>query len=331
MTYGFRQAGVDVIAGIDIDPSCKETYKYNNKGSKFIEADIKEYSFEKLKKDTGIKEKDDNLIFIGCSPCQYWTLMNTTKAKSEKTKNLLVDFQRFIEHFLPGYIVVENVPGILRKKEESGLNNFVKVLEEMYGYKIDMKILKAYQHGVPQNRKRFSLIASRINKEIKLPDPEKENIPVVKDFIGVEKGFNKVSHNHKDETNFMHTTARLSSKNLERIKSTSKNGGSRSEWKDNKELQLDCYKKNPKGFSDIYGRMSWDKPAPTITTKFHSISNGRFGHPEEDRGLSIREGATLQTFPEKYVFKEKSIGKVAKHIGNAVPPELAKRIANSIK
>ena len=102
------------------------------------------------------------------------------------------------------------------------------------------------------------------------------------------------------------------------------------DWKDDPELQLDCYIGNDKAFNDIYGRMRWDKPAPTITTKFHSISNGRFGHPSEDRAISLREGATLQTFPRSFVFKEKSIGKIAKHIGNAVPPKLARRIAQSI-
>jgi DNA (cytosine-5)-methyltransferase 1 len=329
MTYGFRQAGINVLAGIDIDPSCKDTYEHNNPGSKYILSDIKNYSFEELKNATGIKENDDDLIFIGCSPCQYWTIMNTTKDKSKESKNLLVDFQRFVEHFLPGYVVVENVPGILKKQKESGLKNFIKILQDN-GYTVDYDILRADKYGIPQKRKRFTLIASRVNKSIKLPKPDDKINPTVEDFIGTKNGFNKISHGHFDETDFIHTTARLSELNLRRLKATSKDGGSRLDWKDNSELQLECYKDNDKAFNDIYGRMSWDKPAPTITTKFHSISNGRFGHPEEDRALSLREGATLQTFPKEYVFNEKSIGKVAKHIGNAVPPKLAKRIAYSI-
>lgn len=330
MTYGFREAGIDVIAGIDIDNSCKETYEFNNPGSKFIQADVMDLSFEELKKQTGIKENDDNLVFIGCSPCQFWSIINTVKTKSEKTKNLLTDFQRFVEHFKPGYVVVENVPGILKKAEESGLNNFIRMLEEGGKYKVDKGIINANHHGVPQKRKRFSLIASRVNKQISLPLPEKQNRPTVKDFIGINNGFEKIPNNHKDETEFIHTTAKLSDKNLKRIKNTKKNGGSRCDWEDNNDLQLECYKKSPNGFRDIYGRMSWDTPAPTITTKFHSISNGRFGHPSENRAISLREGATLQTFPKKYVFKEKSIGKVAKHIGNAVPPKLAFSMAQQI-
>jgi len=329
MTYGFKQAGINVLAGIDIDASCKETYEYNNPDSKFIHADITNLSFEELKKKTGIKENDRNLIFIGCSPCQYWSIINTDKTKSTLTKNLLSDFQKFVEHFKPGYVVVENVPGIMKKEEESGLNKFIAVLQELK-YDIDKGILNANHYGVPQKRKRFSLIASRVKKPIKLPKPKKEKHPVVKDFIGEENGFVKIKHNHKDDTDFMHTSSKLADINLERIRKTKKNGGSRLDWKDNPKLQLKCYIGNDKAFNDIYGRMKWDEPAPTITTKFHSISNGRFGHPNENRAISLREGATLQTFPKNYRFFEKSIGKVAKHIGNAVPPELAKKIAESI-
>lgn len=330
MTYGFREAGIKVIAGIDIDSSCKETYEYNNPDSKFIEADIKKYSFEELIKATGITENDDELIFIGCSPCQYWSIMKTDKTKSTLSKNLLVDFQKFVEHFKPGYVVVENVPGILKKEDESGLKEFVELLGAL-GYVVRKNVLNANHYGVPQRRRRFALVASRVNKEIKLPEANKKDLPTVRKFIGLKNGFKKITAGYNDTTAFLHTTARLSEKNLKRIKKVSHNGGSRLEWENNSRLQLECYKKLEKGFSDIYGRMFWDKPAPTITTKFHSLSNGRFGHPTEDRAISLREGATLQTFPKDYVFKEKSLGKVAKHIGNAVPPEFAKRIAEAIK
>jgi DNA (cytosine-5)-methyltransferase 1 len=329
MTYGFRKAGIKVIAGIDIDPSCKDTYEYNNPGSKFIEADVKNYTFDMLKDATGIKEEDDNLVFIGCSPCQYWSIIKTDKTKSQETKNLLSEFQKFVEHFKPGYVVVENVPGILKKSDISKLDEFKKMLRDNK-YEIDCNILNANHFGVPQHRRRFVLVASRVNKTIKLPEPQLKNLPVVSGFIGAKNGFKKINAGTTDGTNFVHTTARLSEKNLQRIKRTSKNGGNRLEWKNDPDLQLECYKGNDHKFNDIYSRMSWDKPAPTITTKFHSISNGRFGHPEEDRAISLREGATLQTFPKRYRFIEKSMGKIAKHIGNAVPPELAKRIAVEI-
>lgn len=330
MTFGFRKAGIKVIAGIDIDPSCKETYEYNNKNSKFIEADIKEYTFEDLKKDTGIKENDDNLVFIGCSPCQYWSIINTDKTKSKETKNLLYDFQKFVEHFKPGSVVVENVPGIMKREKESGLIHFIEVLQK-YGYIVVKGVLNANKHGVPQNRRRFTLIASRTKKDISLPHSDKNKKYLVKDFIGEGNGFPKIKAGHVDKTKLKHTAAALSPDNLKRIKLTKKNGGTREKWGKDEKLQINAYKGKDYSFRNVYGRMSWDKPAPTITTRFNSLSNGRFGHPEENRALSLREGATLQTFPKSYDFKEKNKGKVAKHIGNAVPPELAKRIANSLK
>ena len=241
MTYGFREAGINVIAGIDIDPSCRETYEYNNSGSKFIEADIKKYSFNQLKKDTGIKKNDDKLIFIGCSPCQYWSIIKTVKTKSKLSKNLLTDFQKFVEHFKPGYVVVENVPGIMKRANESGLGKFISFLEAL-GYIVKYDILNANHFGVPQRRRRFTLVASRIKKDIKLPEPNKNNLPSVGKFIGLKNGFKKIDAGHTDESNFNHTTAILSEKNLKRIKEVPHNGGSRLEWKDDPDLQLDCYK-----------------------------------------------------------------------------------------
>ncbi len=329
MTYGFTKAGIDVIAGIDIDHSCKETYEYNNKNSKFIEADIKEYTFEDLKKDTGINENDDNLVFIGCSPCQYWSIIKTDKTKSEKTKNLLTDFQRFVEHFKPGYVVVENVPGIMKRERESGLAHFVEVLQK-YDYTVVKDVLNANYYGVPQTRRRFTLIASRTNKGIFLPKPDKNKKYLIKNFIGEQNGFPKIKAGHTDKTKFKHSSAGLSQNNLKRIKLTKKNGGTREKWGKDENLQIDAYKGKDYSFRNVYGRMSWDKPAPTITTRFNSLSNGRFGHPEENRALSLREGAMLQTFPKSYDFKEKSMGKIARQIGNAVPPELAKRIAEQL-
>ncbi len=319
MTYGMRQAGIDVIAGIDNDPEVKETYEKNNPGTKFILADVFQMKETELSEYTGIEKNDDNLILIGCSPCQYWSIINTKKEKAKKSKDLLKEFHRFVKYYNPGFVVVENVPGLERKAEESGLKEFVCDLENR-GYIVHYEIFNLNEYGVPQTRKRFSLIANRVTKEKILPEKSKYK-PVVRDFIGEHNGFPKVEAGHKDKTEFMHTVAGLSKENLEVLKRTPKNGGNsvkeRKFWKGN-------------GFKDSYSRMSWDKPAPTITTKFFSISNGRFGHPEEDRAISLREGATLQTFPKDYVFYTKSIQSTARMIGNAVPPEFARRIGIAI-
>ncbi len=327
MTYGMRKAGVEVIAGIDNDPDVKETYEKNNPGTKFIQADAFKLKEIDLSNYTGIKKNDDDLILIGCSPCQYWSIIRTDKKKSQKSKDLLKEFHRFVKYFNPGFVVVENVPGILKKKEESGLQDFISDLENR-GYKVQYKIVNLNEYGVPQTRKRFSLVASRVTENPIFPESDKNNRPVVKDFIGVHNGFPRVNAGYRDASEFNHTVAKLSEKNITRLKKTSRDGGSWSDWANDSALKRDRYDGN--GFIDNYGRMSWNKPAPTITTKFISISNGRFGHPEENRGISIREGATLQTFPKNYVFYTKSIGVAARMIGNAVPPEYAKRIGEAI-
>lgn len=319
MTYGMRNAGIDVIAGIDNDPDVKDTYEKNNPGTKLIQADVFELKEVDLSKYTGINRNDDNLILIGCSPCQYWSIIQTDKKKSQKSKDLLKEFHRFVKYYNPGFVVIENVPGLERKAKESGLKQFVKDLETR-GFKIHYDIFNLNKYGVPQTRKRFSLIASRVTENIIKPEKEKYKT-AVKDFLGKNNGFPEIPAGYKDNTDFQHTSAKLSKENLEIIKKTPKNGGN--SVKERKHFI-------GKGFPDSYSRMSWNKPAPTITTRFISFSNGRFGHPEEDRAISLREGATLQTFPKDYVFYAKSMAANARMIGNAVPPKFAKRIGEAI-
>ncbi len=196
------------------------------------------------------------------------------------------------------------------------------------GYKVKYDSVDLNKFGVPQKRKRFSLIASRVTNEPIFPEQIANEHSVVKDFIGIQNGFPEVDAGFKDKSEFNHTVARLSEKNIKRLEKTPKNGGSWLNWSNDSNLKREHYK--GVGFRDNYGRMSWDKPAPTITTKFFSLSNGRIGHPEENRAISIREGATLQTFPKDYVFYTKSIVVAARIIGNAVPPEYAKRIGEAI-
>lgn len=329
VSFGLQQAGVDVIAGIDIDPECKATYEANIKNAKYILADVEKLKEKDLSKQINITKNDDNLILVGCSPCQYWTIIRTDKSKSKKSKNLLHEFHRFVRYYNPGYVVVENVPGILHRHKESGLDKFINDLEKQ-GYFVHYEVVNLNNYGVPETRKRFSLIASRLNDKKIFPKPKNSN-PTIADFIGKENGFPKILAGHKDETSFMHTSAGLSSTNIERLKLTPKDGGTRKAWA-NTNLQINAYKKKKSNvsFGDTYGRMSWNKPASTITTRFYSISNGRFAHPEENRGISLREGATLQTFPKTYKFFGNSIASIARMIGNAVPPLYAKQIGRAI-
>jgi len=329
MTSGFRKAGVNVVGGIDVDLECKETYTTNNPDSKFIHADIQNLAFSILEKELKVKRNDKKMIFIGCSPCQYWSKIQTDKTKSNETKNLLKDFQRFVAYFRPGYIVIENVPGILNRLDESPLKSFLNFLKkEKYHY--NYQIINASHYGVPQTRKRFLLIASRVTDKVDLPIPDtKTKLPTVREFIGSKKVFKPIAAGQKDKTGFLHSAAGISDNNLKRLQLTPHNGGTRIAWKDT-DLQIPAYVDKDNSFQDIYGRMFWDKPGPTITTKFYSITNGRFAHPEQNRAISLREGATLQTFDTDYKFLSTSIASTARLIGNAVPPQLSMRIAASI-
>ena len=330
MSCGFSQAGVEILAGIDIEKQFEKTYIENHKGALFINEDITKYQPEQLQSAISVKKFDDNLIFIGCSPCQYWSKINTFKHKSSYSSNLIGDFQRFIKYFMPGHIVVENVPGLLNAKNNHTLLGFLDFLI-FNGYKHEYKIIQTDKYGVPQRRKRFVLIASRLKNPINFPEPVDNDMLTVRNFIGEHNGFAKITDGHIDKTDFNHSTSQLSTLNKKRIEITPKNGGTRKAWKDNEELQIDAYRGSGKDdmFKTIYGRLYWDKPASTITTRFIATSCGRFAHPDEDRGLSIREGATLQTFPVNYKFVGGLVS-VAKQIGNAVPPEMARRIAVSI-
>ena len=329
MSYGLQSAGINVLAGIDNSPDCKETYAFNVQGAKYIQKDISKLSAPELGRMLGLERNSPNLVFAGCSPCQFWSKIRTDKTKSEQTAHLLKQFQKFIRYFRPGFVVVENVPGLYKRTEESVLPNFLKFLSQQ-GYKWSDGIINANHYGVPQNRIRYLLIASRLGAPTALPMATLNERLTVQEFIGVENGFPPISAGHRDETPFIHTTAALSKDNLQRIALTKKSGGDRSAWKDNEALQIAAYEGKDKIFRDVYGRMYWDRPAPTITTRFNSFSNGRFGHPEENRAISLREGATLQTFPKDYRFFGSSINSVARQIGNAVPPELAKRVGEHL-
>jgi DNA (cytosine-5)-methyltransferase 1 len=329
MSYGMQQAGINIIAGIDSDKNCEETYNSNIKKAEFILADVFNLEESELEIKLSLKKNDDKLILIGCSPCQFWSIINTDKEKSKKSKGLLKEFRRFVEYFIPGYVVVENVPGVLRRKEESGLKDFIHWLKSN-NYTVHFGVHEVSEYGVPQHRKRFTLIASRVTQKEIEPKKKQGKKITVRDVLGEKNGFPKISAGHKDNTPFLHTTAGLEDINIKRLALTKKNGGTRLAYADNPELAPDCHKNNKESFKDTYGRMWWDRPAPTITTKFFSISNGRFAHPEENRGISLREGAVLQSFPKNYIFKTTSLANTARMIGNAVPPKYAKAIGRAI-
>ncbi|MFH7001204.1 DNA cytosine methyltransferase [Flavobacterium bizetiae] len=330
MSFGMQDSGIKILAGIDFDKNCQDTYEANIKDAKFIHADVFELKAEDLQKELSLNKNDDDLVLIGCSPCQFWSIINTDRTKSSKSKSLLIEFSRFVKYLRPGYVVVENVPGVLRRKDESGLNEFIEWLK-CNGYSNPhFKIHNVNDFGVPQSRKRFTLIATRLSEDEIKPLKLDGKKAVVKDVLGPENGFPEISDGHKDNSDFLHSVPSISDINKRRLKKVDKDGGNRLGFANDPELQLKCFEGKDNAFKDTFGRLWWNRPSPTITTKFFSVSNGRFVHPEEDRALSIREGAVLQSFPKTYKFKGTSIANLARMIGNAVPPKYATALGKAI-
>jgi DNA (cytosine-5)-methyltransferase 1 len=329
MSYGLSQAGIRVLGGIDQDADCKATYERNIKNAQYLQHDITTLSERKLSGYFAIKPDDDQLIFCGCSPCQFWSKVPTDRTKSKRTAFLLQHFERFISYFRPGYVVVENVPG-LKRKDRSILPQFLSFLAQE-GYSYSDGIVNANHYGVPQHRRRYLLIATRLHEQVSLPSPYRKAVLTVRAAIGNKSGLPVLSAGELDAKDDLHRAAILSARNLKRIRRTPPNGGNRRSWSGNTALQLDAYKHADNIFADVYGRMYWDRPAPTITTRFNSLSNGRFGHPEQHRAISLREGAILQTFPRRFRFVGSNIASITRQIGNAVPPKMARRVGLHIK
>jgi DNA (cytosine-5)-methyltransferase 1 len=329
MSLGLRNSGIHVLAGVDNATDCRKTYEANIANAKFIKHDVSTLSATSLAQRLNLRINDPTLVFAGCSPCQFWSKIRTDKTKSAQTAFLLKQFQKFIRHFRPGFVVVENVPGLYSRKEETILPEFIQFLSRL-GYSWNDGIINANHYGVPQNRIRYLLIATRLSRKVSLPPTTHDPSLTVQSFIGVANGFQRIVAGYRDPSSLQHTAGALSPENLKRIKLTPKSGGDRMAWKNDDSLQINAYRGKDGIFRDVYGRMYWDRPAPTITTRFNSFSNGRFGHPEEDRAISIREGATLQTFPKNFVFHGTNLTQLARQIGNAVPPELACRIGQHL-
>lgn len=317
LTNGFKEAGINVLAGIDIDKDAKKTYEINN-NVPYIQSDIRKITAKQIKQIFQTENKAIKIL-AGCAPCQPFSNINKKDLKNDYRKTLLDEFGRLINGVKPHIVFMENVPGITKKSPDV-FQRFIKVLEKN-NYTYDYKILNAKNFGVPQNRNRFILIASRIKKiSPRLITNTVQNVKTTKDAI---YNLEPLKHGEKSKLDPMHIAAKMNSINILRIKNTPLNGGSRMEW-GNHVPKLKCHLKT-KGYKDSYSRLWWDKPAPTITTKFFQYCSGRHGHPEQNRGLSLREGALLQSFPANYIFFG-NISSIARQIGNAVPPLMNKEI-----
>jgi DNA (cytosine-5)-methyltransferase 1 len=325
LSYGLKKAGIKVKAGIDQDPSCKYAYEINN-AADFIEEDIQEINGEVIKKKYW---KQDNVrILVGCAPCQPFSAhSNKIKGKENGRKwNLLNEFSRIIAETDPQIVSMENVPNLSNKNV---FERFVESLKDL-DYFVSFQNVFCPDFGIPQKRRRLVLLASKYG-EINLIDKTHtpETYLTTKYAIG---NLPPVKAGQIIDTDPLHRTQRLTAINLKRIKASKPNGT----WLDwPEELLLSCHKKDSgKTYKSVYGRMSWNEPSTTITTQFYNFGTGRFGHPEQDRAITIREAALLQTFPMNYTFYQNeediSLNKLGVHIGNAVPVDLGYVIGVSI-
>lgn len=325
LSLGLQQSGIQVEAGIDIDPFCEYIYKENIK-SKFI------------LKDVSILEADDIIplwaangsikLLVGCAPCQpFSTQRRGTAKKTEKNGGLLYHFGRLVSQTSPHVVAMENVTNI-RNKEV--FRNFVKTLKEE-GYYFEIGMLYGPNFGLPQRRKRLILLASKFGPiEIPVGDTN-----ISEDKVSVENaliGLPPLKAGEQDPEDPLHRARKLSEKNILRIRH-SVPGGTWRDWPSS--LLSPCQVRDTgKTFQSFYGRMVASEPAPTITTQAHNFGAGRFGHPVEDRALSLRESAILQGFPRDYDFispeREFSMEAIARMIGNAVPPNFGRAIGDAI-
>jgi DNA (cytosine-5)-methyltransferase 1 len=325
LTKGLTMAGINVVLGIDNNINCKGTYELNNPESKFLNVDISKTDIRDLEPYLGDYNSTE-VLFAGCAPCQPFTKLKVNN-ENEFRSRLLGEFTKLVKAFQPGYVVIENVPGIAKVPGFSTFRRFLKVLKDS-GYEYCQGILDAKDYGVPQTRNRIVLIASKNGKPT-LPSPT--HGPGLKPYETVADAishFPAIEAGESHPTVPNHRASKLSDKNLERIQKTPHNGGDRRSWP--LELWLECHKKGHSGHTDVYGRMWWKKPAPSITCRCDSLSNGRFGHPEQNRAISLREAASLQGFPDDYVFYGSSKSIIAAQIGNAVPIQLARRLGEHI-
>lgn len=327
LSYGMKSSGLHILSGYDIDPTCRFAYETNNE-AKFHFEDIKDVKGKEVKRQYSRKSIR---VLAGCAPCQpFSSYAHTNKKKDPNKYDLLYEFGRLVREVQPDIVTMENVPSILTFSLKPVFPDFVKTLKEE-GYNVKYQVVFCPDYGIPQTRRRLVLLASRLGsisliKKTNTPENYKTVGDTIRDLEPIEAG----GFSTKDP---LHRCRSLTAINLQRIQNTPY-GGSWKDWPE--ELVLDCHRKETgKSFGSVYGRMKWEEPSPTITTECTGIGNGRFGHPEQNRAISIREAALLQTFPITYRFFEKesevSLKNASRYIGNAVPPRLGEVIADSIK
>lgn len=325
LSHGFMTRGIPVNVGIDIDPACRYPFEQNNR-ARFVQCDIASLHGDEL---ATWYPAGDIRILAGCAPCQpFSTYRQRADIEHGQKWSLLREFARLVTELRPTIVTMENVPPLQR---HAIFGEFLGALHDAGYAEPWYQVVECRNYGVPQYRRRLVLLASRLGPIEMIPPTHELDDPclTVRSRIGHLPVLRDGDIAPYDS---LHRTSQLSENNRERIRQ-SRPGGSWRDWDRN--LVAACHRRaSGKTYPSVYGRMVWDEPAPTITTQCHAFGSGRFGHPKQDRALSLREAAILQSFPEDYAFvapdapvRFKVVGRL---IGNAVPVALGSAIAESI-
>lgn len=324
LSHGFVLERFDVKAGVDVDPSCQHAYERNNRAT-FHERDVADVTGEWV---DSLFTPDQPRILVGCAPCQPFSSYTRTGADADAKWRLLEQFGRIVKEVQPDFVSMENVARLVTFQGGRPFEDFLACLS---GYDVWRDVVECADYGVPQTRKRLVVLASRLGKiELAEPTHTTNDRRTVRQAIGHLPAIDSGASCPKDT---LHQASRLSERNRKRIQAATP-GGTWRDW-DDQTLVAKCHiRHSGRFYSNVYGRMSWDLPAPTITTQCYGFGNGRFGHPKQDRAISLREAALLQTFPGYYEFQAPAdpvvVAHTARWIGNAVPVELARAVARSI-
>jgi DNA (cytosine-5)-methyltransferase 1 len=308
---------------LDLEPHASRTYRRNFPEATFFERDINDVTPSEMAAALG--PSDLPLLISACAPCQpYSTFASAKRADPQRT--LLLRLLPLLDALNPTFVLIENVPGLRSKSAPaSTFSRFCKALRDR-GFHTTTDVVDCQNYGVPQRRRRLIIMGSRLGP-ISIPRAthgrrqDQRPLSTVGDWIG---HFPAIAAGEAHPLVPNHIASALTDLNLRRLQATPEGGG-RDDWP--AELHLTCHAEHD-GHSDVYGRMRWDAPAPVLTTKCTSISNGRFGHPTQDRPISVREAASLQTFPEDFIF-EGGIKSATRQVGNAVPVLLAQRLGEA--
>lgn len=326
LALGLQKAGFDIRYSFDIDAKCISTLRSNGQyfHHKAETADIKEMLDGSLLQRSGLR-RGELFLLAGGPPCQGFSVQRRG-SDIDARNDLVLKYGQIVDELFPYFFVMENVSGIAGKRGKTILKQLIDTVCKI-GYDVSVKLLDAQEYGVPQRRKRYIIVGKRkdIDSHYHFPIPVSYR-RTVRETIGMLPEPPDDGSSYPGDS--LHRRDRLSDLNIRRLKALKPGEGRDALPED---LLADCHKISSSviGHRSVYGRMQWDDVAPTITARFDSFTRGQFGHPEQLRSISLREGAMLQTFPNDYAFSGSKVD-VARQIGNAVPPLLAEAIGRSI-